>query len=94
MHDAVARWDDVHIAAGRLGPVNEMETVFIPSLFDCAVFSKAFSLRNRRIPPPVSGRRSIGSGRPGSLWQGRRPDQQWHLSNPPDLTSAVWPRMP
>ena len=38
MHDAVARWDDVHIVKGRLGPVNEMETVFIPSLFDCAVF--------------------------------------------------------
>ena len=66
MHDAVARWDDVHIVKGRLGPVNEMETVFIPSLFDCAVFRKHF-LRNRRIPPPVSGRRSIGSGRPVHL---------------------------
>ena len=40
MHDAVARRNDIDVLEGRLGPVDEMESVFIAPVFDGAVLGK------------------------------------------------------
>ena len=44
MHDAVARRDDVHVVEGRLGPLDEVETVLIAAVLDFTVLAEGIGV--------------------------------------------------
>ena len=47
VHDAIARWDHIHILKGCLGPVNEVKTVIVAAVFDGAVFLESVFFKSR-----------------------------------------------
>jgi hypothetical protein len=72
VHDAVARRDHVHVLERLLGPVDEVEAVFVAAVFDGAV------LRERLGSKPPHSTASEWStisctGTTGLTWPGRRP---------------------
>ena len=56
--------DHVDVLERGLGPLDEVEAVFVAPVLDRAVLANA-SGSNRRIRPPASGRRSTASAPPG-----------------------------
>jgi hypothetical protein len=50
MHDAVARRNDVHVLERPLGPVDEVETIFVAAIFDRPVLLRRHPSRNLRAP--------------------------------------------
>ena len=45
MHDAVARRDHVHVGKCFLGPLDEVEAIFVAAVFDRAVLGKSIGVK-------------------------------------------------
>jgi hypothetical protein len=92
VHDAVARRDHVHVLEGLLGPVDEVEAVFVAAIFDARFFSKACGSK-----PPHSTASEWSTisctGTTGLTLAGSPPCSAIASRRPARSTSAVWPRM-
>jgi hypothetical protein len=92
VHDAVAGRNHVHVLEGLLGPVDEVEAVFVAAVFDGAVLFERLrvettAFHGQRVVDDQLGRHHRVDQRgspPLSAMASRRPARS---------TSAVWPRM-
>ncbi len=91
VHDAVARWNHLHILERALAPVDEVKAVFVTAVFDGTVLLKGVGV-GRRTLRPASGPRSIARA-PGLTAAGSPPWSAIASRRPARSTSAVWPRM-